>query len=292
MSDTKTRRRIVDFRRQFGDPHYFLALHAAFPLALTPDWLYRCWASFPADVHGNALQIPWIAVADVLLSGFCREVGFELYQMDAEAQVELLQALQTEPRLGPRRIVELNAFTREYYRADLENSNAAPQDYASNQTQFAHCIAIAKLKPDINGERLGDLEAVARLNPGVWMRLAGFEDRQRPQESVATRHEPMPTQEDPVASSEVTEMVDEEIPQNMIFPQTDAGRHIRPTTLFIGLGGTGDWVLTYLKEKVRAIYGEIPPQIQFRLLDTLSCPTSSGPLFARPIQPPEATAAS
>jgi hypothetical protein len=41
-------------------------------------------------------------------------------------------------------------------------------------------------------------------------------------------------------------------------------------SIFIGIGGTGDWVLTYLKEKVRAVYGEVPAHIQFRLLDTLA----------------------
>jgi len=41
-------------------------------------------------------------------------------------------------------------------------------------------------------------------------------------------------------------------------------------SIFIGIGGTGDWVLTNLKEKVRAAYGEVPKHIQFRLLDTLA----------------------
>jgi hypothetical protein len=41
-------------------------------------------------------------------------------------------------------------------------------------------------------------------------------------------------------------------------------------SIFIGIGGTGDWILTYLKEKVRAAYGEVPKDIQFRLLDTLA----------------------
>ena len=41
-------------------------------------------------------------------------------------------------------------------------------------------------------------------------------------------------------------------------------------SIFIGIGGTGDWVLTYLKEKVRSAYGEVPSHIQFRLIDTLA----------------------
>ena len=38
--------------------------------------------------------------------------------------------------------------------------------------------------------------------------------------------------------------------------------------LFIGIGGTGDQILTRLKDRVYATLGEIPDTIQFRLLDT------------------------
>ncbi|MHB9075479.1 MAG: tubulin-like doman-containing protein [Desulfobaccales bacterium] len=41
-------------------------------------------------------------------------------------------------------------------------------------------------------------------------------------------------------------------------------------SFFIGIGGTGDWVLTFLKAKLQATYGgEIPKTIRFRLLDTV-----------------------
>ena len=40
--------------------------------------------------------------------------------------------------------------------------------------------------------------------------------------------------------------------------------------IFIGIGGTGDWILTYLKDKVRATHGDVPDSIQFRLIDTLA----------------------
>ena len=38
--------------------------------------------------------------------------------------------------------------------------------------------------------------------------------------------------------------------------------------LFIGIGGTGDQILTRLKDRVYATLGEIPDTLQFRLLDT------------------------
>nr|VFK26111.1 MAG: Tubulin like [Candidatus Kentron sp. MB] len=40
--------------------------------------------------------------------------------------------------------------------------------------------------------------------------------------------------------------------------------------LFIGIGGTGDWILTHLKDKVHTARGETPDEIQFRLIDTLA----------------------
>jgi len=61
-------RRIEAFGKRFGEAHLYLAYHAAFPLALTPDLLYRLWANFQRDIHGEVLNIPWIAVADLLLA--------------------------------------------------------------------------------------------------------------------------------------------------------------------------------------------------------------------------------
>src|SRR5213080_1177236 len=91
-------RRIEAFRKrfkEFGDAHLYLAYHAAFPLALTPDLLYRLRANFQRDIHNEELNIPWIAVADLLLSSLCNEVGYELYEMDVAVRTELLNQLRT-----------------------------------------------------------------------------------------------------------------------------------------------------------------------------------------------------
>jgi hypothetical protein len=42
-------RRIEAFHQRFGEAHLDFAYHAAFPLALTPDLLYRLWANFQRD---------------------------------------------------------------------------------------------------------------------------------------------------------------------------------------------------------------------------------------------------
>lgn len=67
--------RVVGFAQEFGEAHLNLACHAAFPLVLTPDLLYQIRNYFVPEA-------PWTAVAHVLLSRLCREVGYELYEMD------------------------------------------------------------------------------------------------------------------------------------------------------------------------------------------------------------------
>src|SRR5947209_12500172 len=90
MQPNAAQRRIEVFKKRFGDAHLYLAYHAAFPLALTPDLLYRLRANFQKDIHGENLSIPWIAVADLLLSSLCDEVGYELYEMNVAVRIELL----------------------------------------------------------------------------------------------------------------------------------------------------------------------------------------------------------
>src|SRR6266581_2669719 len=82
MTPEAAKRRIASFGKRFEQAHLYLAYHAAFPLALTPDLLYRLWANFPRNIHDEPLKIPWVAVADLLLSSLCDEVGHELYEMN------------------------------------------------------------------------------------------------------------------------------------------------------------------------------------------------------------------
>ena len=81
-------RRIEGFRKHFGEAHLLFAYHVASPLALTPDLLYALWANFQRDSQGRALNIPWIAVADILVSGLLQEVSYEIYQIDISQNQE------------------------------------------------------------------------------------------------------------------------------------------------------------------------------------------------------------
>ncbi|MFB2837806.1 tetratricopeptide repeat protein [Floridanema evergladense] len=135
-SEIKTKaatRRIEAFYKRFGQAHLYLAYHAAFPLALTPDLLYRLWANFQRDIQGEVLGIPWIAVADILLSNLCDEVGHELYEMDLAVRNDLLRCLKEDKRFGQQRINELSNFLLEYVQQQLYSDDPDIRDFAQAQ---------------------------------------------------------------------------------------------------------------------------------------------------------------
>ncbi|MCC5664755.1 CHASE2 domain-containing protein [Nostoc sp. CHAB 5784] len=126
-------RRIESFKKRFGKAHLYLAYHAAFPLALTPDLLYRLWANFQRDIHGQMLSIPWVSVADLLLSSLCDEVGHELYEMDLAIRKELLKCLKEDPDFGIQRLDELANFVLDYIHPQFRNDDPDIQDFAQAQ---------------------------------------------------------------------------------------------------------------------------------------------------------------
>ncbi|MFW9264169.1 CHASE2 domain-containing protein [Nostoc sp. CALU 546] len=126
-------RRIESFKKRFGKAHLYLAYHAAFPLALTPDLLYRLWANFQYDIHGQVLSIPWVSVADILLSSLCDEVGHELYEMDLAIRKELLKSLKEDPDFGKQRLDELANFLLDYIHPQLRNDDPDIKDLAQAQ---------------------------------------------------------------------------------------------------------------------------------------------------------------
>src|SRR5947209_555099 len=119
------KRRIATFSKRFGRPHLYLAYHAAFPLALTPDLLYHLWANFPRNIHGELLNIPWVAVADLILSSLCEEVSQELYEMNISVRSELLNSLKADINFGDQRIKELSSFMFAYIKHHLDSSDPA-----------------------------------------------------------------------------------------------------------------------------------------------------------------------
>ena len=144
MRPEAARRHITSFGNRFGKAHLYLAYHAAFPLALTPDLLYRLWANFQRDIHGELLKIPWVAVADLLLSNLCEEVGHELYEMNLAVRTMLLGDLKDNPILGSQRINDLSNFLLEYIQQQLHSDDPDIRDFA----QVQQWTALAYLLPD------------------------------------------------------------------------------------------------------------------------------------------------
>ncbi|MEH1826585.1 MAG: hypothetical protein V7L22_14655 [Nostoc sp.] len=142
ISPQTATRRIESFSKRFGKGHLYLAYHAAFPLALTPNLLYRLWANFQRDIHTQVLDIPWIAVADVLLSNLCDEVGHELYEMDLSIRNVLLKQLQEDEKFGQQRINELSIFLLDYVQQQLQSDDPDLRDFA--QAQYWTALAYSK----------------------------------------------------------------------------------------------------------------------------------------------------
>ncbi|MBD2616211.1 hypothetical protein H6G94_34050 [Nostoc punctiforme FACHB-252] len=144
MSTAIAQRRIESFNRHFGKEVLILAYHAAFPIALTPDLLYRLWSNFKQDIHGNALNIPWVSVANLLLSTLVNEVGYELYEMDVTVRSQLLKRLKNDSRFGQNRIKELSYFLQAYVKQKLESNDPYERDFA----QVQQWTALAYVEPN------------------------------------------------------------------------------------------------------------------------------------------------
>ena len=130
--------RIQAFKKRYGDAHLRLAYHAAFPLSLTPELLYSLWSGIQNDQYNNqqetAESIPWLAVSDFLIaSGFCNQVGHDLYEIQPDLRQELLQALESDPRFGTTRINELTEFTLAYAEARLHSAEPTEREFAQVQ---------------------------------------------------------------------------------------------------------------------------------------------------------------
>ncbi|XZN94268.1 MAG: CHAT domain-containing protein [Microcoleus sp.] len=165
------RRRIEAFERRFGKTHLIFACHAAFPLALTPDLLYKLWANFQRDIHGFVLGIPWVAVADLLLSSLCDEVGRELYEMDKAVRNSLLNRLKDDENLGQQRINELSDFLLVYVRQQLQSNDQEVRDFAQAQ----RWTALAYTRPSEAAQELkATLEQAYRQDRAEQVRLASL----------------------------------------------------------------------------------------------------------------------
>ncbi|MDB9529065.1 formylglycine-generating enzyme family protein [Oscillatoria sp. CS-180] len=172
MMAKTTDQRLQNFIDQFGQPHLDLAYHAAFPMALTPDLIYRLWAHFRSDVQGRPLNIPWVAVADVMLAPFCNEVGLDLYEMDADIRADLLLQLQMDSRFGAVRQRELANFLLTYYQSSqLYSDDPDVKELA----QIQRWMAMAQTQPtQVVKELARNAVSVQGHDEAEWGRMAGI----------------------------------------------------------------------------------------------------------------------
>lgn len=156
-------KRVEGFAKQFGEAHRNLARHAAFPLSLTPDLLYQIWANF-------APEAPWEAVAHLLLSRLCRQVGYEMYEMDISDRNLLLRELKEQ--FGQERLDELAEFLLDYVAQRLTDDDPDTQDLREAQ----EWTALAYTKPNELARELAQRlsERVQQEDMGEVLRLASL----------------------------------------------------------------------------------------------------------------------
>lgn len=98
--------------------HQVFLQQAAFPMMFSPDLLYQLWFNFRLyplrGTLASAEELPNMVVSDLLLSGICQEIGFELYQIDPKLRLYLLAQLQADERFGPKRVQSLAVFLQQY----------------------------------------------------------------------------------------------------------------------------------------------------------------------------------
>jgi serine/threonine protein kinase len=109
--------RLNAFKELFAEKkqsHFWLACHAAIPVALTSDLLYKIWLNFSTDEANTPLHIPLTAVAELLNSPICRKMGHDLFEIYPSVSSELRRQLQDDARFGQARLNKIAAFLRAY----------------------------------------------------------------------------------------------------------------------------------------------------------------------------------
>ena len=135
---------MMTFARRFGVAHTTLAMHAALPLGLSPEIVHLIRINFvPAA--------PWIAEADLLLSPLCRELGGDLYEMDAQVRELLLDELNGSWRFGPARLKALAEFMLAYVSsARVQTRDGVTLDFLRAQEM----VALAYAHPEAAAQRI------------------------------------------------------------------------------------------------------------------------------------------
>ncbi|MBE7385777.1 MAG: formylglycine-generating enzyme family protein [Leptolyngbya sp. SIO1E4] len=141
VQDAQDFLQVDTFRKRYGEAAMRLAYHGAFPLTLTTNLLYCIRENFVPEV-------PWYAVGDVLLSGLCRQVGHDLYEMTAATRRGLLEGLKDD--LGDQaqaRVERLEQFMLAYVQQRLVTEKHYIQRMIGDKQVF-RWTALAPFRPE------------------------------------------------------------------------------------------------------------------------------------------------
>jgi anti-anti-sigma factor len=176
LSRAEAQERLAAFQRRFGAPHLWFAWHAAFPQVLTPGLLNLLHLNFARDLHAAPLNVPWVAIADLLLSDLCRPLGGELFELYPAVRQVLLEGLlaqadpQAFPYLGPYRLHELSAFTLAYIGRQL----ASADPLLARRARLQELGALAQQQPKQAVRKFAEAirRSIAEGQAGEQLRLA------------------------------------------------------------------------------------------------------------------------
>ncbi|MEM6347672.1 MAG: caspase family protein, partial [Bacteroidota bacterium] len=133
--------------------HQIFLQHAAFPMLFSPDLLYQIWFNFRLyPLRGTLSQsakLPNMVVSDLILSGLCQEVGFELFQINPKLRLYLLAQLQEDKRFGHPRVQSLAQFLHQYsHQVQLQNADPRLQEIHQQ-------LSMASLHPRHAAQEIG-----------------------------------------------------------------------------------------------------------------------------------------
>lgn len=137
---TYCRKYLSEYYDHYHFGHFLMAAYASVPALLTPDLLYRIWMNFNTYQWGNeTLSIHRVAVADLLLSGLCKNIGFELYEMPDSIRFPLRKWLEDtqEPGIwqdrGFAKAQDVAAFVEAYHKRDNPGRRRWGKNYHDRQ---------------------------------------------------------------------------------------------------------------------------------------------------------------
>ncbi|MFK7932104.1 MAG: caspase family protein, partial [Saprospiraceae bacterium] len=167
-----------DYYREYGFGHFIMAAYAAVPALLTPDLLYKIWLNFNQyEWRGQQTSIHRMAIADVLLSDMCREVGYELYEMLPEVRdafVEWLTTASKSEQWRKRGLHPPSAIAK-FVQAYHQRQNIGTLRWGNGYEEVQDWNSLVFLNPKAVGQKLAQkLQQALATNQTEALRIMDF----------------------------------------------------------------------------------------------------------------------